>query len=72
MFTNKTHYFAFLLCLIDVFHEIVLCSQQVLMVRDAVPALMGCFHGCGPRQLIALDRVDIHEHDCDEINTELE
>ena len=72
MFTNKIHHFAFLLYLINVFHEIVLCSQQVLVVRDAVPALMGWFHGCGPRQLIALDRVEIHEDDCDEINTDLE
>ena len=46
--------------------------QQSLMVRDAVPALMDWFHCCGPRQLIALESVDIHENDCHEINTELE
>lgn len=26
-----------------------------------MPALMGWIHGCGPRRLIALDSVDIHE-----------
>ena len=59
MATNIIHYFAFLLYLINIFHEIVLCIQQSLMVRDAVSALVGWFHGCGPRRLIALDRVDI-------------
>lgn len=72
MATNIIHYLAFLLYLINVFHEIVLCIQQSLMVRDAVAALMGCFHGCGPRWLIPIDSADIHEDDFNDTNNEQE